>query len=129
MTPQVHEIVDMLTKAFSADPCMATLTGLVGGEVYVAESTDPAVKIVGFAVWYAPGCNVDEEYVLDHPTCMAIDDQTTLLIGQYGLCRQQSRRSGGAAVWSIAEALPGVAAYEEMHAPRGTARSGGECIA
>ncbi|KAJ7691687.1 hypothetical protein B0H14DRAFT_3175558 [Mycena olivaceomarginata] len=43
--------------------------------------------------------------------------------GQYGLCRQQSRRSCGAAVWSIAEALPGVAAYKEMYAPHGAARS------
>jgi hypothetical protein len=49
--------------------------------------------------------------------------------GQYGLCREQSRRSGSAAVWSIAEALPGVAAYEEMHAPHGVARSVGACIA
>ncbi|KAJ7818719.1 hypothetical protein B0H14DRAFT_3473631 [Mycena olivaceomarginata] len=49
--------------------------------------------------------------------------------GQYGLCRQQSRRSGGAAVWSIAEALPSVAAYGEMHAHHGAPRSVGECIA
>ncbi|KAJ7674272.1 hypothetical protein B0H14DRAFT_2656772 [Mycena olivaceomarginata] len=45
--------------------------------------------------------------------------------GQYRMCRQPSR---GAAVWSIAEALPGAAAYE-MYALHGAGWSVDECIA
>jgi hypothetical protein len=46
--------------------------------------------------------------------------------GQYRMCRQQSR---GVAVWSITEALPGAAEYEEMYAPHRVGRSVDERIA
>ncbi|KAJ7718946.1 hypothetical protein B0H16DRAFT_1796405, partial [Mycena metata] len=36
--------------------CRSTaVSGLLGGEVYVAETTDPVPKIVGCAVWFGPG--------------------------------------------------------------------------
>ncbi|KAJ7242299.1 hypothetical protein C8J57DRAFT_1244168 [Mycena rebaudengoi] len=72
-TREAHEIVNVLIKAFSSGlggckpntpdanvvlglKCGSTVVGgLVGGEVYVAETTDAVVKIVGCAVWYGPG--------------------------------------------------------------------------
>ncbi|KAJ6460015.1 hypothetical protein C8R45DRAFT_1180841 [Mycena sanguinolenta] len=80
---QVREIVDVIVRAFMAgkalaDPYTAILSGrktnapdfisilklkcrtsvfaaLVGGDVFVAEETDTAAKIVGCAVWYGSG--------------------------------------------------------------------------
>ncbi|KAF8210027.1 hypothetical protein K438DRAFT_1929769 [Mycena galopus ATCC 62051] len=83
MTPEVHEIVNMLSKAFSADPFIlastgykinskelqlavqlncgcSTVGGLIGGEVYVAETLGAVPKIVGCAIWRAPGRKVDD---------------------------------------------------------------------
>ncbi|KAJ7153026.1 hypothetical protein C8R43DRAFT_1235542 [Mycena crocata] len=77
-TPELNEIVEVLTRAFSTDALTAIVTGhrphsrdvnplvrrlststavagLVGGDVYVAETTDSPTKIVGCAVWYRPG--------------------------------------------------------------------------
>jgi hypothetical protein len=39
--------------------------GLVGGEVHVAETRDAVVKIVGCAVWYGPGGEINDTYVSD----------------------------------------------------------------
>ncbi|KAF7343924.1 N-acetyltransferase domain-containing protein [Mycena venus] len=76
-TPELTEMVDTLTKAFSNDAftaivtghqphnpdiaharllCKTTLTaGLLGGDVYIAETTNIPAKIVGCAIWFAPG--------------------------------------------------------------------------
>ncbi|KAJ7873482.1 hypothetical protein B0H14DRAFT_3438257 [Mycena olivaceomarginata] len=75
-TPELSQMVDVLTRAFSNDAFTAIVTGhrphsldvsharvlskysltagLLGGEVYVAEITDVA-KIVGCAIWFPPG--------------------------------------------------------------------------
>jgi hypothetical protein len=53
---------------------------------------------------------------------------TGTAVGQYGMCRQQSRGSDGVHNWSIAEALPGAAAHE-MYALHGAGRSVDERIA
>ncbi|KAJ6451306.1 hypothetical protein C8R45DRAFT_1223881 [Mycena sanguinolenta] len=80
-TAEVREIVDVFVRAFIADPYTAILSGrktnapdfmsvlklkcrtcvfaaLVGGDVFIAETTDTAAKIVGCAVWYGPGREV-----------------------------------------------------------------------
>ncbi|KAJ7857078.1 hypothetical protein B0H14DRAFT_2751762 [Mycena olivaceomarginata] len=76
-TPELTEMVDTITKAFSHDAftaivtghrphnpditharllCKSTLTaGLLGGDVYVAETTNIPAKIVGCAIWFPPG--------------------------------------------------------------------------
>ncbi|KAJ6529039.1 hypothetical protein DFH09DRAFT_156361 [Mycena vulgaris] len=76
--PELQNIVDVLTRAFQTDPFMAIVTGhppnsseinplarpmctstplsgLMGGEVFVAETTDKSPKIVGCAIWFGPG--------------------------------------------------------------------------
>jgi len=76
-TPELSEMVDIIAQAFSTDAftaivtghrphspdiaharllCKSTLcAGLLGGDVYVAETTDAAAKIVGCAIWFPPG--------------------------------------------------------------------------
>ncbi|KAJ6554279.1 hypothetical protein B0H19DRAFT_1262660 [Mycena capillaripes] len=77
-TPELGGIVDTLSRAFSTDAFTAIVTGhrphrpetnplakilcrssavagLLGGEVYVAETMDPMAKMVGCAVWFGPG--------------------------------------------------------------------------
>ncbi|KAJ7437268.1 hypothetical protein B0H11DRAFT_2255613 [Mycena galericulata] len=78
-TPELAGIVDVLSKAFSTDAFAAIITtghppnspvvnplvrstcqstaisGLLDGEVYVAETPDAAPKIIGCAVWFKPG--------------------------------------------------------------------------
>ncbi|KAJ7493674.1 hypothetical protein FB451DRAFT_1215096 [Mycena latifolia] len=75
--PEFGEIESVLAKAFTGDVFTAVVTahdpkgadtshigpfwmstvvaGLLGGEVYVAETNDEEKKIVGCAVWFAPG--------------------------------------------------------------------------
>ncbi|KAJ7107817.1 hypothetical protein C8R44DRAFT_804263 [Mycena epipterygia] len=77
--PEFHDIESVLTKAFTEDHFTAVVTGhdphapvtdtshitalwvstvvagLLGGEVYVAETDDAAKKIIGCAVWFGPG--------------------------------------------------------------------------
>ncbi|KAJ7459399.1 hypothetical protein B0H11DRAFT_2242481 [Mycena galericulata] len=78
-TPELAGFVDVLSKAFSTDAFAAIITtghppnspvvnplvrstcqstaisGLLDGEVYVAETPDAAPKIIGCAVWFKPG--------------------------------------------------------------------------
>ncbi|KAJ7123612.1 hypothetical protein C8R44DRAFT_670203 [Mycena epipterygia] len=77
-TPELEKIVDVLARAFSTDAFTAIVTGnspdspeanplarplcrstaiagLLGGEVYVAETMDTPAKIVGCALWFRPG--------------------------------------------------------------------------
>ncbi|KAJ7493617.1 hypothetical protein FB451DRAFT_446348, partial [Mycena latifolia] len=77
-TPELEKIVDILAGAFSVDEFTAIVTGrrpnsleinplvrplcrstaisgLLGGEVYVAETADEAARMVGCAVWFGPG--------------------------------------------------------------------------
>ncbi|KAJ7264199.1 hypothetical protein C8J57DRAFT_1332048 [Mycena rebaudengoi] len=75
--PELSDIEAVLAKAFKTDVFVAIVTGhdpngtdtgyvgpfcittvvcgLLGGEVYVAETNDAARKIVGCAVWFGPG--------------------------------------------------------------------------
>ncbi|KAF8157306.1 hypothetical protein K438DRAFT_340595 [Mycena galopus ATCC 62051] len=77
--PESHQIESVLTKAFAEDHFSAVITGhnphapvtdtshitslwrstvvagLLGGEVYVAETKDTTKKIIGCAVWFGPG--------------------------------------------------------------------------
>ncbi|KAJ6454415.1 hypothetical protein C8R45DRAFT_915340 [Mycena sanguinolenta] len=74
--PEMDAMLDVLTRAFTGDLFTAVITGhavedpetshirelnrstmiagLLGGDVYVAETSDPS-KIVGCAVWFGPG--------------------------------------------------------------------------
>lgn len=40
------------------------IAGLLGGEVYVAETFDAPKKIVGCAVWFGPGRAMYDRFVL-----------------------------------------------------------------
>ncbi|KAJ6543328.1 hypothetical protein B0H10DRAFT_2389749 [Mycena sp. CBHHK59/15] len=81
--PEIGAIEQVLSKAFNSDLFTTVVTahdpkgtdsshvgpfwkstvvaGLLGGEVYVAETTDPQKKIVGCAVWFGPGHNLFSE--------------------------------------------------------------------
>ncbi|KAJ6525879.1 hypothetical protein DFH09DRAFT_995975 [Mycena vulgaris] len=87
--PEIPDIESVLSKAFTGDPFTAVVTahdpngtdtsyigpfwistvvaGLLGGEVYVAETNDAERKIVGCAVWFSPGHSMyDTEPQLQH---------------------------------------------------------------
>jgi len=76
-TPEIGEVESVLSRAFTGDLLTAVVTGhdpkdpdishigpfwtstivagLLGGEVYVAETVEAPHKIVGCAVWFGPG--------------------------------------------------------------------------
>ncbi|KAJ7893039.1 hypothetical protein B0H13DRAFT_1719531, partial [Mycena leptocephala] len=89
--PEIGDIETVLSKAFTGDLFTAVVTahdpkgtetshigpfwvstivaGLIGGEVYVAETDDAQRKIVGCAVWFGPGHSMydtqeQQKYVL-----------------------------------------------------------------
>ncbi|KAJ7703883.1 hypothetical protein B0H17DRAFT_1326670 [Mycena rosella] len=99
--PEIHNVESVLSKAFTGDRFTAVVTGhglsetdtshigpfwlttvvagLLGGEVYVAETNDTERKIIGCAVWFGPGHSLyDTEAQQQHslvPLMAMFDDK------------------------------------------------------
>ncbi|KAJ7123577.1 hypothetical protein C8R44DRAFT_670175 [Mycena epipterygia] len=99
--PEFDEIESVLSRSFVNDPLAATVTahdlkepdrsyvgpfvmstvvaGLLDGEIYVAETNDTHKKIVGCAVWFAPGHTMwateESQKQSLHPLMAPFDDK------------------------------------------------------